>query len=295
MTLVEEALRQQRESWREISERIAGVSNRELPPETPRRILLFGVGSSHFAAKLSGYSLIRDRFRPRIPVVACSSMDIGHEVTPGKGDWAFAFTHRGGTPVTLEALELCARNGAFPVMVAGVGARENDIARLVLPTTPLEKVEPHTMSLTGAVCAATTLLMGNKVFEEWDAVRSIGDPNLDVLRGRAGQGPSVIIGEWEGEWIAREGALKFMEMARLPVRAFGSEEFFHGPRFSVKPGDSLWHVALPRDPRGTEIKADYRVDIFGASPLAWVPALVELQWLALAVSLNIGVNPDSPN
>ena len=31
-----------------------------------------------------------------------------------------------------------------------------------------------------------------------------------------------------------------MEMARIPVRAFGSEEFFHGPRFSVGPKDAVW-------------------------------------------------------
>lgn len=36
------------------------------------------------------------------------------------------------------------------------------------------------------------------------------------------------------------------------------------------------------------------LDIYGGSPLAWVPALIELQWLALAVALNRGVNPDLP-
>ena len=101
-----------------------------------------------------------------------------------------------------------------------------------------------------------------------------------------------MLGEWEGEWLAREGALKLMEMARLPVRAFGSEEYFHGPRYSRGPKDKIWHVAHQKDKRAPEIEASHQVGMFGASPLAWVPALVELQWMALAVALNRGVDPD---
>lgn len=294
MSLVEEALRGQREVWREVCERVAGISSRELPPESPKRILLFGVGSSHFAAKLTGYALIRDKSRARVPVVACSSMDIGVEVIPAKGDWAFAFSHRGKTPATLKALEACDRAGAFTVLVCGVDAPVSEYAKFVLPTCAMEKAEPHTVSVTSAICAVTNLLMGPKAAEEWDALRSIGDPNLEVIQKRAGKGPSVILGEWEGEWLAREGALKFMEMTGLPVRAFGTEEFFHGPHFSVNSQDRVWHVSLAKDPRNEEVQPDYRVSVMGASPLAWIPALVELQWLALAVATTLGVDPDQP-
>lgn len=292
MTQVETALRMQREVWREICDRVSSVSSRELPHETPKRILLFGIGSSLHAAKLTAYSLIRDRQRARIPVVSCSSMEIGHEVIPQKGDWAFAFTHRGGSEVTRRAAELCHRHSAFTIQVSGVGAPVSEYARFALTTSPMEQVEPHTMSVSGAVCAATSLLLGIKVFEEWDALRSLGDPNLEMMRERAGQGPSVLVGEWEGEWLAREGALKLMEMARLPVRAFGSEEFIHGPRHSVGAKDPIWHIALSHDERTNEIDAAHRIGVAGASPLAWVPALLQLQWLALAVALNRGVDPD---
>lgn len=292
MSEVENTLRNQREVWREISDRISAISSRELPPEAPRRILMFGVGSSHYAAKLTAYSLIRDRYRNRVPVVACASQEIGLEVIPQKGDWAFAFSHRGQTELTQKAFEQCARAGAFPVLVCGQGAPEGEIARFVLSTSPMEKVEPHTMAVTGAICAVTTLLLGVKSFEEWDALRSIGDPNLDLLRSRAGKGPSVLLGEWEGEWLAREGALKLMEMAKLPVRAFSSEEYFHGPWMSVKSDEPLWHVSLSKDPRNAQIKSAYRVDVSGGTPMGYIPALVELQWLSLAVALNRGEDPD---
>jgi fructoselysine-6-P-deglycase FrlB-like protein len=107
----------------------------------------------------------------------------------------------------------------------------------------------------------------------------------------------VLLGEWEGEWIAREGALKLMEMAKLPVRAFGSEEFFHGPKFSVKPKDTIWHCETHRDPRSLDLSDAVqgevvRISVSTSTPISWVPALVELQWLALAVALNLGVDPD---
>ncbi len=294
MTGVEQALRSQRERWREISERSVATHSRDFPFDTPKRILLFGLGSSRFAAKLTGYALIRDKSRARLPVVSCSSMDIGTEVIPGKGDWAFAFSHRGESRPTLDALQACERAGAFTILVCGQGAKNREAAKYVLETVPQEAAEPHTVSVTGAICAVTNLLMGMKASEEWDALTSIGDPDLDSVRRRVGAGPTVIIGEWEGEWVAREGALKFMEMARLPVRAFGSEEFFHGPRFSITPEDRLWHVSMPKDPRNNEIQPAHRVNVFGATPLAFIPALVELQWAALAVALNRGVDPDRP-
>ena len=83
-----------------------------------------------------------------------------------------------------------------------------------------------------------------------------------------------------------------MEMARLPVRAFGSEEFFHGPMFSTKADDPIWHISLPKDPRNDQIRSSHQVGVFGSSPLAWMPALLELQWMALATALNLGVDPD---
>jgi glucosamine 6-phosphate synthetase-like amidotransferase/phosphosugar isomerase protein len=290
---VEQALRSQRDAWAEIGERISRVTSREFPFETPKRILLFGLGSSYFAACLAASALRRDKNRVRTPVIACPSTHVGAEIHPSRGDWAFAFSHRGGSRPTLDALELSDRSGAFTVMVSGKGVRAPESAKFQIETCEVEKVEPHTVSVTGAICAVTNLLLGPKGGEEWDALRSIGDPDLDLMCRRAGKGPTILMGEWEGEWLAREGALKLMEMARLPVRAFGSEEFFHGPRFSVTDKDRIWHVSMPKDPRETEIKAEHRVSVFGATPLAWVPALVELQWLALATAINLGVDPDS--
>ena len=56
MSLVEEALRSQAAVWRDVCEKISSISNREFPSEAPKRILLFGLGSSYHAAKLAAYT-----------------------------------------------------------------------------------------------------------------------------------------------------------------------------------------------------------------------------------------------
>jgi fructoselysine-6-P-deglycase FrlB-like protein len=294
VSIVEEALRSQATAWRDVAERVSAISNREFPSEAPKRILVFGVGSSHMAAKLIGYTLSRDKSRPRLPVIACSSMAIGSEVVPAKGDWCFAISHRGRTVATLAALEACQRANSFTVLVSAKGTVAPASAQLLLETSELEQCEPHTISMTSAVCAVSTHFLGAKAKEEWELMGSLGAPGLEVMQRRVGKGPAVIVGEWEGEWLAREGALKLMEMARLPVRAFGSEEYFHGPHYSVRPEDPIWYVSHVKDLRGTELKSAYRFDIHGSNPLAWVPTLVEIQWAALAVATNLGIDPDVP-
>lgn len=292
VSLVEDALRSQAAVWKEVCEKISSVSNREFPSEAPKRILIFGLGSSYHAAKLISYTLGRDRSRPRLPVLACSSMAIGTEIVPQKGDWAFAISHRGTSAATLAAIEVCQRANVFTVQVSGRGARAAENVQLQFETCDLEKCEPHTVSMTSAVCAVTTHFMGVKAREEWEMLGAIGFPAVEIMQSRVGKGPTVILGEWEGECLAREGALKLMEIARLPARAYGTEEFFHGPHHALGPDDAIWQVVHARDQRAAEVKSAYRFNINGSTPLAWVPTLMEMQWAALAVAANLGVDPD---
>jgi fructoselysine-6-P-deglycase FrlB-like protein len=291
-TIVEATMRAQRGYWQEIFNRVAGLESRDFPHGGPKRIIFFGLGSSFIAAKLCQLTLKRDRSRPRVPVIACPSTHVGVDAIPAKGDWVFAFTHRASAGPTMDAMALADRMGAFTVQVSAIGIEQSAHARYLLPTVPPEKVEPHTAAVTGAICAVTSLLLGNKAVEEWDALTSIPAPSLEMMKRKAGMGPTIVLGEWEGEWLAKEGALKLIEMSRIPVRSYGSEEYFHGPHFSQTEKDVIWHVALPKDPRDSTIKAAHQVGVFGSSPLAWMPALLELQWLALATALNRGVNPD---
>ncbi len=274
MSIFEESLRSQREIWKEITPRVLALNETQafLPPRQPKRIILFGIGSSHHAARLSASILSRAKEQLRVPVFAFPSQAIGVEFHPQSGDWAFGFSHRGKTPWTTGALEKFKSAGAWTALVAGQGIGE-------LQTSPMEKCEPHSISVTGAICAVTTLILGRSIAQEWGRISQENDPDLEDCKSRAGKGPQVVLGEWEGEWVAREAALKLMEAARIPVRAYGSEEYLHGPKFCEKKSDLVW-----------TIEASLKT-----SPLDFIRSLVEMQWLALATAINLGVNPDEPD
>jgi hypothetical protein len=172
-------------------------------------------------------------------------------------------------------------------LVSGQEVETPPYVQLHLKTVPNEQVEPHTISMTGAICAVTSLMMRERAVEEWEALRSLGDPSLERYRNLLGTGPDVILGEWEGEWLAREGALKLMEMAKVRCRTYSTEEYFHGPHLAAKSSDQIWHISMPKDPRNGRFEPTYSIQVYTSSPLGWVPALLELQWSALAVAQNL--------
>jgi fructoselysine-6-P-deglycase FrlB-like protein len=300
MSFVEEALRSQRKTLREIAQGIVkeGVSQ-NLPPQPPKRIILIGVGSSLFSAHLSGLTLMREQLRKpiqvQIPIISCSSVDIGLKVIPARGDWVFGLSHRGRTEVTLRALEVSSEAGAFTVLVTARDVVAAPFVRFTLPTSSLEKCEPHTVGMTSAICATTTFILGSPMADQWSALTRQSDPNLEVLQKDVEKGPTVLLGEWEGEWIAREISLKLTEMAQLRVPAYGTEEFFHGPQVlskSLGEQEKIWYVPVPGDQRSSQVKDSYRTKGGKNHSISWVSALIDLQWRVLAVALNLGKNPD---
>ncbi len=294
---VEQTLLAQKSEWLQIAKRTMLETISEIPHETPRRIFLFGVGSSHFAAQLTGSALLRSWYRAKSQVVACQSLDVGTRVFPSKGDWCLAFTHRGKTPATLKALQFCEKMGAYTLLITGQleGYEVPPFVKLHMQSSTAETVEPHTKSVTGAICAATTLMLGSEVQDEWNRLGEELNPDLAQCRERIGRSapPTWILGEYEGEWLAREISLKIMEMAFVQSKAFGTEEFFHGPRYSHLAEDTLWHFSTETDARNADLSPSLRIAVDTQSPVSFITSLVEAQWLTLAVALNKGVDPDS--
>lgn len=265
MTIVEETLRAQTQAVEAAARRALALPR---PPEHGR-VVLFGLGSSHHVARLAAWD---------VGGVACQPQEVGARVLPRKDDLAVGFSHRGTNKLTLAALARFRAAGAAAVLVAAEG-RGGDIA-----SGPLERCEPHTVAVTTAACAAETWLLGK---DAWPKLPEGGLPE------RAGPPPTILLGEHAGYWLAREAALKLIEMARVAPRVYGSEEFFHGPSWALKPDDVIWHVKGPDDPRAGEIQAS-RVFEFQSGPGGWAPALVRLQWAALAAALARGEDPDDP-
>ena len=297
MSEVEQALLRQSEQWLAILAALPASPSTRLP----KRIVLFGLGSSCFAAHLLRHSLMAyPRMKP-VEILADSSVEMASQFPWRKGDWAIALSHRGKSEVTLRAARRANQAQARVIWVCGQGAPAPRFATVILRTTPLERCEPHTQSMTGAICAVSAWLLGKPVQSEWRKLAQLPRPKMEDLRRQTvlAPEPKLILGERIGEWLARETALKLMEMARLPVRAFGSEEFFHGPHWSTGPADSIWWVDQSSDARSAEIRqrgqgVRYFPMPSSARLSAWIPLLVEFQWSALAVALNRGVNPDDP-
>lgn len=278
MSIVEETLRLQRKALEATARRAAAAAP---PPANVKRVLLFGLGSSRHAAHLTAETLISAGFP--VPVRACAPLALGHDLMAEAGDLAIGFSHRGSNKLVLAALKACKDAGAHRVLVSAEGAGGD------LVSGPLERCEPHTVGVTGAICAATSWL--TRRAELWKPVWEGQDPELEADV----EAPTVLLGERAGEWTAREAALKLLEMAHHPTRVFGSEEFFHGPSWVLRPEDRVWHVATPGDARTGDIKAHRRIaaDV-KEGPAAWANALIRLQWLALALAVKRGVDPDDP-
>lgn len=276
MSIVEETLRIQRAAIKETALRALEVEE----PKTPRSVLLFGLGSSRHAAHLTAETLLCAGYQ--VPVRACSPLSIGHDAYVSPGDLAIGFSHRGTNKMVHAALDACRKAGAAAVLVSAEGTGGQ------LCSGPLERCEPHTVAVTGAVCAATSWLTRRP--ELWKPVWEKSDP---APQGK--EPPTVLLGERAGEWVAREAALKLAEMAHLPVRVYGSEEWFHGPSWIRSKDDRVWYVQTPGDARSGDIKSDRTFAAQPADgPAGWANALIELQWLALALAESRGVDPDDP-
>lgn len=225
-SIVEQTLRGQRDVWRTVVSRTSQYGARDLPREAPKRIFLFGVGSSYFAAKLCGFAILRDKTRIRIPVISCPSLAIGKEFFPTQGDWVFGFSHRGKTPSTLMALQHCRREGAFTVLVAAKGVKlPSEFQDLTLETCEAEKVEPHTVSVTSAICAVTTLLLPVRAAEEWDALTSVGDPPLSSCASAQARDRTSSLGSGKPSGLrakVRSSSWRWPRSPRVPLAARSS-------------------------------------------------------------------------
>ena len=93
----------------------------------------------------------------------------------------------------------------------------------------------------------------------------------------------VIIGDGLREWVAREAALKLQEAAYVRARAFGLEEFLHGPRISVGRGSVVVGFSSRRQPRW---KAARRYLATIETPFTEVASE---DWLACR---RLGIDPD---
>lgn len=203
-----------------------------MKPPKGRKIFFVGVGTNHHAARIAAWLWSGAGLDAR----AVHAYDfVSRPYKLSKGDLGIFLSHRGGTKsYTVKAEAMARRSGADTVAVCGAGAVWKGPKRR-LETCELEDTGAFTKSFT------TTMV--------W-LLRWAGKPALLAPFPRAGTslnwGPDspkvaadtdlVLLGDGLREWVACETALKLLETAHLRVRAYGLEEFLHGPHISVGKG-----------------------------------------------------------
>lgn len=267
---------------------------------TFKRVVLFGLGSSHHVAEISAYAL-RD-------LASDHSLEFlsSHSLFPFQwrsSDLAIAVTHRGGSAPTRAALQMAKKAGATGLVVCAKNAPSYPEADVVWRTGEIEKIEPHTLALSGAIGVILSGLLGKNIAELWEEETFTLEKVCNEIDVTASayqlQHLSLqwILGEGIGEFLAKEWALKLMEMAALRPIAMSTEAFFHGPKWSAQSSDKVGFVKIEKDNRTSSVAA-LSQPVFTVSvpnrPLGFLEGLLKIQYAALGAAIQLKINPDTP-
>lgn len=279
--------------------RIAAVLNAPRPAWMDRLkkrdVHFVGIGSSYFAARLAEW-LWRAHVGPR--AWAVSSFDFVRAPQPvRRGDVVVVFSHRGTKSFSVDAAARAKKAGAVTIGITGKESPWSGLDHR-LETTEQENTGGFTKSLTAALA--------------W-VVRWIDDKGLTAaVRKTATRIPTeqkfnkvgqrtdlVMLGDGIREWVAREAGLKAQETAWLNARAFGLEEFLHGPRCSVGPGSVVIGFSGPAEKRWADVRSFLKTiqvpfqELKAPGAAGWLTHLFFGQLLALQACKSLGHDPDS--
>lgn len=263
-----------------------------------RRFFFIGVGTSYHLAQLS--KIIWRRY-VSVEAEATHSFDFSRLPQPLRpGDVAVLFSHRGTKSFTVEAARLAHRAGAVTVGLTGRGSPWQAELSYRMETCEPEDTGAFTKSMTTALAWVAV----------WTGSAELKAGLLEAC-ARLESGPPfphvqpetdlVLLGDLEREWVAREVALKLQEAAYLRARAFGLEEFLHGPRISVGSGSHVLCLTSPED-RWEAARSFLRtvevpfteIDGLGLLPAgSWLGQLFWGQRFTAQACRRLGLDPDS--
>lgn len=340
---------QQPEVWRQVVALATTGSavHRFLAPllgNPALRIVLTGAGSSAFVGDCLAPALTR---LMRRPVASVATTDL----VAGPDDWLrgdaptllVSFARSGNSPESVAALETarrrvpdchhlvitCNAQGAL----CELAMRMDHAHVLILPEESNDRSLAMTSSFSSMLLAAALafdVMSGSDAAVAGTAAQHVLDFALPLVRqlARAGYSRVIYLGANERKGLAREAALKLLELTdgRVVSLADTPLGFRHGPKTIVN-GSTLVVVFLSSDPYTRQYDLDLlrelrndgaagRVlaiaaagdagpehpDNFnlpglqGAAALAGAfPCLVFAQFLALMQSLVLGITPDNPS
>ncbi len=254
-------------------------------------IWLVGVGSNHHAARIAAWFWSR----AGLPVRAVHSHDFARlPARVRRGEAAIFLSHGGGRSFTVAAEAAARRAGAFTIAVTARGSRWRAPRRLV--TGPAEDTVAYTHSVTTTLAWLMRLPGRAELLAPFSELAAALDWGPAFPRICA-EADAILIGDGPREWLAREAALKLQETACVRARAFGLEEFLHGPCASADGRSVVVAFRADGEPRWSAARAYLKrvgATLVEVPSENWISQLVWGQRLAAAVCRDLGVNPDLP-
>ena len=260
-----------------------------MKPPRGRRAFLVGVGSNHHAARIAAWLWSRAGLDAR---AAHSADFVARPFRLARGDLAVFLSHRGASACTIAAEALARRAGAETVAVTGAGA----------PWRPPRRVETGPLEDTGAFTQSFTTTLAWLL--RWPGKPALLAPFRTMGKSLA-WGPAfprvrpetdlVLLGDGLREWVARETALKLQETAYARARAFGLEEFLHGPRLSVDEGSVVVGFSSRKERRWGAVRrylGTIGTPFVEAASEDWLAQVLWGQRFALDCCRRLGIDPD---
>jgi fructoselysine-6-P-deglycase FrlB-like protein len=254
-----------------------------------RKVFLVGVGTNHHAARIAAWLWTRSGLDARA-VHAHDFVTRPYRLT--RGDLGVFLSHRGGRSFTVRAERAARRAGAETVVVTSRGSDWPAPRRL--ETGPPEVTGAYTQSFVTTMAwlcrwpARPALLAP---FRRLPAALSGGPAFPRVSAGT----DLLLLGDGPREWVARETALKVMEAAYLRARAYGLEEFLHGPCVSAGRDSVAVAFTSAREPRWRSARAYLKtigVPLTEVRSEDWLAQAVWGQRFTAAACRRLGIDAD---
>lgn len=274
-----------------------------------KRLVLIGLGSSHHVAEIAG-SFLRSHYGTYKQAENSSLQIISHHSlfldACSNTDLVIAVTHRGGSAPTRVALEKAKAAGAETIVVCAKGAPAYACANHIWRTCDGEIIEPHTLALSSAIAVILASILGTDFARRWAEETHYLEKLIAILFSELPsqnlKSPRWILGEGINEPLAKEWALKIMEMTGEVPLAMSTEAFFHGPQFALKKTDVVGYLYSEEDARANSVQnlpqekvilqntgKDSHLD------LGFLETLIRIQHAAFALAVSNKINPDFPH
>ncbi len=217
---------------------------------------------------------------------------------------AIGISQSGAAPDVAEVLSFMAQAGHTTVGITNTaGSRLTEVAQVpVLLRAGEEKAVAATKTYTTSLLALYQLVrtLGGDLADPAKDLPTEGWLERTHQAAQEAMGPIVrqrilfALGRGYGFATAHETALKLMECALLPAKAYSTADFQHGPKALAAHESAA--IVYGEVPEGLAEQGCIVVPAVAgpASPLAPIHEIFFGQWLALLASRARGLDPDQP-